>query len=873
MPRRGSSSSSSGSTSTSDYSDDSESESDESEESAEPPRTRPAVPTQGHPMMHGAWPGRGMPLPYPGMMHPAMAGMAGLRPEAPRSPTGSEGTAETNSTELAARERARSLLLEFRETKLSLAAAQKALDVSQRENERLNQVLYEQRRLFAKERGAAVEREEQWKREKQQLQCELPDQAKIEMEELANSVIEISKEKAALAEELRLAREELEKHRAQNTDMNRAQRSQESEIQVLREALEAEKERADDGLRAIENRYEARLHELEQAQQDSERMKAVESRKNALEEEVHTLEREVQVLRGEANKAQMDAHRADEEVMAAKKAIESLAAELDRERERGAEREQYLLRVQVERDEALRAAQQERESGSALQQRLAEAEGKLLATQQALDSIQAMQKETAERDAYLEQELQLRDNQQRQEVEQLVEQIQVLKDELAASQEKTRQMQSVAAVARLHRQADDANGQRMCEKLKRKIDELQQRLVESDKEVAGLKKQVAKEERKHSATKARLEEAERGHRETQKQLQDIIADHEKVLNVVERLKDEKSSLKQQREQLKQSLGERANESAALARERDEVRKDKVELQDEVRALRQQLTDLARANENMVQSLREAEQRRLEVERQRDGLGNAVKSAADKNQREQAEIRRRLEEQEEALAAERIALQEAMHRQEQLFAKERQALQEAAQRREETARVEQDRDRLELQRKCYELEARLQAMERQGSPTIEQHHYHHRERDRDRDSDRDREHVEPDKKEQRQHVHRLAGQLEDKDKELLQLRCEMDALRQIVEDTRRQHHRGVTVTPPHPKHLTPPRDRVPGQVSSRWPQPREEPSVFGTRSSMGTLAGILSATAPHPHKRFHDPASPSPMRPPASPLTSASPPIR
>eukprot|EP01059_Diplonema_ambulator_P024490 TRINITY_DN4050_c1_g1_i6.p1 TRINITY_DN4050_c1_g1~~TRINITY_DN4050_c1_g1_i6.p1 ORF type:complete len:204 (+),score=2.06 TRINITY_DN4050_c1_g1_i6:186-797(+) len=147
------------------------------------------------------------------MHHPSF-GMGYGHPHevSPGMGIGSELTGDTNATELAARERARTLLLEFRETKMNLQNIQKALEASQAENEKLNQALYQQRMLFSKERSEFASQKETWNRSRAALEDTVPESAKNEINDLSNSIIQAAKEKAALIEDNNLRGESAFRH-------------------------------------------------------------------------------------------------------------------------------------------------------------------------------------------------------------------------------------------------------------------------------------------------------------------------------------------------------------------------------------------------------------------------------------------------------------------------------------------------------------------------------------------------------------------------------------------------------------------------------------------------------------------------------------
>eukprot|EP00659_Diplonema_papillatum_P007953 gene7953-12204_t len=311
MPRRRpeASTSSTGSTETGTDASDDESESDGGRKGGWP--GGPRHPGMGPPGFYGMAP----PMHAHHMHHHHMAHMPYemLQRGAGGIGAGSDVTGDTNATELAARERARSLLLEFRETKQNLANVQKALDLSQTENERLNQVLYQQRMLFSKERSDFASQKEAWMRQAEALDAQVPPSAKQELEDLANSVIQANKEKAALAEELRLAKEKASAHEQEHEELSRRYLSQESEIQVLREAVEAEKDKANSGIQHAEHAYEQQLQmtAVELAhQRDADHRDVVTN----LVKEIDLLREELAVMRMQRDSAMADAQAAHDRV-------------------------------------------------------------------------------------------------------------------------------------------------------------------------------------------------------------------------------------------------------------------------------------------------------------------------------------------------------------------------------------------------------------------------------------------------------------------------------------------------------------------------------------------------------------------------------
>ena len=174
---------------------------------------------------------------------------------------------DASATEMAARERARTLLLEFREAKASLTASQKAFETSQGENERLNQVLYQQRMLFSKERTEFQQQRDQWERERAAMASNVPEATQQHLDDMASSVIEANRDKVAVGEELRVSADKLSSLEKEYKDLERLYLMQESEIQVLREALESEKEKAGANMNEVESKYVGKLKEVEEGTQ------------------------------------------------------------------------------------------------------------------------------------------------------------------------------------------------------------------------------------------------------------------------------------------------------------------------------------------------------------------------------------------------------------------------------------------------------------------------------------------------------------------------------------------------------------------------------------------------------------------------------
>ena len=175
----------------------------------------------------------------------------------------SELTADTGTTEAAARERARVLLLEFRETKAALAGAQKALEQSQAENERLNDVLYQQRTLFNSERAEHEAAREAASRAHAAALDTVPEGVRAAAEAASASLVEANRARVEAEEDLRRALQEKEEGEKSHRDLERLYHMQDSEVQVLREAVEAEKERGAQAVTHVEQTCSERLRAAE----------------------------------------------------------------------------------------------------------------------------------------------------------------------------------------------------------------------------------------------------------------------------------------------------------------------------------------------------------------------------------------------------------------------------------------------------------------------------------------------------------------------------------------------------------------------------------------------------------------------------------
>ena len=626
----------------------------------------------------------------PGMFHPhhhhhhhhhpmgmMMGGGGGLE---------SDITGETNSTELAARERARTLLLEFRETKMNLTNTTKALEDAQAENKRLNQVLYQQRMLFSQERTEFNTSREAWQRDKENMSLSIPEPAKKEMEGLSASLITCSREKVQIEEELRISGIEL-------NEMERKYLSQESEIQVLREAVQVERERTENVLHPntviSAPPAETSLHDKNVIEELRNEIKSLKESLRGQQSMMHTPQREPPIIQTVpiAMPVSPQAPAADYET------LNHLNGEI------------LYLRNQLHHYENQQGGSSGRGAIDNLMAKSEEAE--------------RYKQELHEKSAELERVIR--------DVRNHDSDIERSRDELRDAQDRIKQLQSIAAANRLHKQADDSGLFRANEKLRT---DLQQ----SNDQTSSLKKQCAREERRHTSTRQKLES--------------IIKEQDKVLTAIESLKDERKEARSEIKKLKKAEETNKTERSIIT--------------DELRSVKQQLLSYQLRN-------REHEQIRLETERQRDGLGIAVRHATDDNLH---------------IDRERQRLQQNLQDQQSLFTRERQALETelhqrgAEKQKEQQQRLEQERARLSLEAKCEDLQLQVSSLTQYQLAPPEPVTPHKSLQSTvapssstgDKGSDAAT----------RVYVQSLAAQLTTKDRELHDLRSDMDALRLLVE---------------------------------------------------------------------------------------------